>query len=106
MHSVLTMVAGLGLFLFAMQQIEQAVQTLFSEKAAGWLRTRVREAVYALSSVKNVVDHMAAIRRSNEPGLKGLGVQVRVYLEALCGETEITLESQPVPWSSCWQSGE
>ena len=38
MHSLVTMVAGLGLFLFAMQQIEQAVQKLFSEKAAGWLR--------------------------------------------------------------------
>ncbi|MDF1782309.1 MAG: Na/Pi symporter [Alcanivoracaceae bacterium] len=31
-------VAGLGLFLFAMQQIEQAVQSLFSEKAAGMLQ--------------------------------------------------------------------
>ncbi len=39
MHSALTMIAGLGLFLFAMQQIEQSVQALFSERAAGWLQT-------------------------------------------------------------------
>ena len=38
MNSVLTMVAGLGLFLFAMQLVEQAVQTLFSEKASHWLQ--------------------------------------------------------------------
>ena len=39
MNNLLTMVAGLGLFLFAMQQIEQAVQTLFSERAATLLRS-------------------------------------------------------------------
>lgn len=38
MNSVLTMIAGLGLFLFAMQLVEQAVQTLFSEKASHWLQ--------------------------------------------------------------------
>ncbi len=38
MNSVLTMIAGLGLFLFAMQLVEQAVQTLFSEKASQWLQ--------------------------------------------------------------------
>ncbi len=38
MNSVLTMIAGLGLFLYAMQQVEQAVQTLFSEKASDWLQ--------------------------------------------------------------------
>lgn len=38
MSSLLGLVAGLGLFLFAMQQIEQAVQALFSERAAAWLQ--------------------------------------------------------------------
>lgn len=77
---------------YANRVAQEALSASQSERL-GLLRSRVREAVYALKSVKDVVDDMAAMARSNDPGLRALDGHIRRYLETLYGEATVNVQN-------------